>query len=231
MRLASLLFALSAFLISGCSSDSPAPQQADSRTAGQTPPSANVPTQQPQTHVASSPGPVLVSETSETIHQPKSIPAQATPDAVVSEFLTALRTGDDAMAELLLTTKAREETAKNDLQVLPPGAPTARFEVGNVQFTPDNQGAWVPCLWTEGAVNGNDESFEITWALRHEPSGWRIAGMATPIAPGQVPLFLNFEDPAEMMAKLDEAQKIARQQNQNEVRQAQQPTNQPTGLR
>ena len=43
-------------------------------------------------------------------------------------------------------------------------------------------------------------SYEIVWALRQQTDGWRIAGMATQVTPAEAPIFLNFEDPDEMLA-------------------------------
>ena len=164
---------------------------------------------------------------------PKKLPLDTGPDAIVWEFLNSLKTGHDSMAESLLTQKARDETAKHDLAVLPPGAPQASFNVGQVQFIEDGQGAWVPCTWTELDAQNQPETDHITWALRYQPeTGWRIAGMATELIPSQPPLFLNFEDPQDMIAKLkDAATYLATQRRDNGVQQAQQPANNGNTLR
>jgi hypothetical protein len=132
---------------------------------------------------------------------------ESSPDTVVSAFLEALRDGDDALAESLLTKKARDETAKHNLTVQPPGTPSATFTVGNVEFLSDDQrGAHVTCVWTEKDEHGDVISYEITWALRRQSEGWRLAGMATQIVDTEPAVFLNFEDPEDMLRKWKEAE-------------------------
>jgi hypothetical protein len=131
------------------------------------------------------------------------------PDQIVQAFLLALRDGDDEVAAALLTGKAREETAKHDLVVEPPGTPNAEFFVGEVEYVDTNRtGAHVKSVWSEEA-EGADVSYEIVWALRQQDDGWRIAGMATEIIAGQRPVFLNFEDPSDMLEKWQRAEEIA----------------------
>jgi hypothetical protein len=131
----------------------------------------------------------------------------SSPDSVVSAFLQALRDGDDSLAESLLTKKAREETAKHHLTVQPPGSPSASFTIGKVDFlSEDQRGAHVTCVWTEKNEQGDVLSYEITWALRRQPEGWRLAGMATQIVDSEPAVFLNFEDPDDMLRKWQEAE-------------------------
>jgi len=68
-----------------------------------------------------------------------------------------------------------------------------------------------------------EANYEIVWVLRREKEGWRLAGMATELVPGQEPQFLNFEDPDDMIRKRDEA--IAAMQGPA-AQTAQQPQNQ-----
>lgn len=149
------------------------------------------------------------------------------PDVAVSSFLKALRNGDDQVAETLLTLKAREETAKHNLAVQPPGTPNASYQVSGVEFAnAEKTAAYVNSQWSETFQDGTSESYEIIWVVRSEAKGWRVAGMATKIAESQPPLFLNFENPVEMMQKWQEATELARQQTaqDGEVRQAQLPS-------
>jgi hypothetical protein len=130
-----------------------------------------------------------------------------TPDAAVLAFLEALRDGDNALAEALLTNKARDETSRQGWTVQPPGTPTAKFRIGDVDFlSSDKCGAHVTSIWSEQDGAGNSVSYEIVWALRQQSDGWRIAGMATQIADSEAPVFLNFEDPNEMMRKWKQAE-------------------------
>ncbi len=54
------------------------------------------------------------------------------PAEAVFTFLEAVRTGDDAKANEMLTQLAREKTSEIDMVVAPPGSETASFEVGEV---------------------------------------------------------------------------------------------------
>jgi hypothetical protein len=136
--------------------------------------------------------------------QPIAVPANATPDQVVTVFLNALRTGDSPTTESLLTGKARQELAKHSLSVDVQSAPNATYQVHQAEILPDPTGAHVRSVWTEKFDDGN-ETYEIVWALRHQPEGWRLAGMAMELLPGQPMQFLNFEDPQDMLKKKDEA--------------------------
>jgi hypothetical protein len=124
-----------------------------------------------------------------------------TPDVTVREFLEAVRKGDDAMAELLLTDLAREETRKHDLSVAPPGSDTAKFEVGKIEYIAANEVAHVESVWTDIGEDGQPQSDPIIWMLRRDPAGWRIAGMATKIFKDELPLLLDFENPEDMIRK------------------------------
>jgi hypothetical protein len=145
------------------------------------------------------------------VKQAVHVPVNSAPDQVVEVFLNALRNGDEATTASLLTTKAREETAKHDIAVAPESAPHASYKVSAAQILPDNPaGAHVTSIWTEnyqqqqpdGSITQEAITYEIVWVLRNEPQiGWRVAGMAVEIAPGQEPEFMNFEDPVDMLAK------------------------------
>jgi hypothetical protein len=136
--------------------------------------------------------------------QPIAVPATATPDQVVTVFLNSLRGGDSATTESLLTNTARQELAKHSLSVDVQSAPNATYQVQPAEILQDPTGAHVKSVWTEKFDDG-DETYEIIWALRHQPEGWRLAGMAMELLPGQPMQFLNFEDPQDMLKKKDEA--------------------------
>jgi len=157
--------------------------------------------------------------------KPQSAPGkEASPHDVVAAFLTALRNGDENVASCLLTSRAREETAKRNLVVQPPGAPSATYQVGEVEYaTEQKDGAYVPSSWTENDRDGVAHTYQITWVLRRQSDGWRVAGMATQVDEAKPPLFLNFEDPEDMLRKWREADQQLAAENEQAVQQARQP--------
>jgi hypothetical protein len=121
------------------------------------------------------------------------------PEKVVTEFLTAMKTGNEGVAAGLLTATAREETAKHSLAVQPPGSPTAQYEISAGEVSEDDPTvAQVGCVWREQDQAGADHSEQVVWVLRKLPEGWRVFGMATQMPTREEPVFFNFEDPAEM---------------------------------
>jgi hypothetical protein len=128
---------------------------------------------------------------------------QSTPEHTVFEFLEAIRTGNDKHAAEMLTPMARDEAAKQDLVIAPPGSPTAKFTVGMVEYvTPEKDGAHVSSEWTDCDAQQQSKTDKFIWVLRKEPIGWRIAGLITKVIPDQPPLVLDFEDAADMIRKL-----------------------------
>ncbi len=135
----------------------------------------------------------------------KQVPVEATPDQVVTVFLDAMREGDAATISALLTTKAREETIRHQMPVEPVAAPHAQFEVAQAQFLPMNpNGAHVQARWVE-SDGQQTYTHSVIWVLRRQTDGWRIAGFAIELIAGTGPQFLNFEDPADMLKKQQEA--------------------------
>jgi hypothetical protein len=133
------------------------------------------------------------------------VPADAGPDKVVTVFLDALKNGDTSTKASLLTAKALAETTKHEFEVNPQSAPNAQYQVHPPEFLASNpNGAHVTSVWTESYEDGQI-TYEVVWVLRRETQGWRIAGMAIELIPNQPPSFLNFEDPADMAAKYNEA--------------------------
>ncbi|MEX2357706.1 MAG: hypothetical protein WEE51_05210, partial [Pirellulaceae bacterium] len=129
----------------------------------------------------------------------------------------SLRDGDDAITSRLLSTKAREETAKHDMVVRPPGSSTARFKVGQVVYTTDAKvSAHVESHWIDVDETGKKQSYEIVWILRRESRGWAVAGMATELFAGEAPLVMNFEKPQDMLAQQQRAElEMSRRNNRN----------------
>jgi hypothetical protein len=140
-----------------------------------------------------------------TAGKPVAVPADATPDIVVEVFLNALRSGDQATTASLLTAKALAETSKNNLSVCPQATPHMIYTITQATVLPENpNGAHVNVTWTENYTDGTI-SYEVVWVLRRQQEGWRIAGMAIELVPGQGLAFLNFEDPSDMIRKQEEA--------------------------
>jgi len=151
------------------------------------------------------------------------------PAAAVATFLEAVRTGaDSTVAEQLLTELARTETAKLDLAVAPTGSDNARFEIGEVTQLSDDA-ARVASTWTDLNDDGTPHTDDILWMLRRTPEGWRIAGMAATLFPGEPPLILNFEDSADMARTQQLAQEEIARRMQAEASAAQAPASSQEG--
>jgi hypothetical protein len=192
MRLAFVVWGLAGCLLIGCSKggSTGAPPPAASTVAASQSPAASAPAGQ---GVVAKPTPAVV------------LPRETPPEQVVATFLQALRSGDSGTTEALLTTKAREELARHQMSVDVQSAPNASYQVHAAQLLPDHpDNAHVSSVWTEKFEDG-EETYEIIWALRRQPEGWRVAGMAMQLVPDQPPQFLNFEDPEEMLRKREEA--------------------------
>ncbi len=132
---------------------------------------------------------------------PTGIMRDTPPDRIVAAFLEALQQGDSGIAEALLTRRAYEETRKRGLAVQPVGSPEATFKIAIPEYLGAHKnGAHVNTTWTEPYADAGS-SYDIVWALRRQDSGWRVAGMAAQLVPGQKVVYLNFEDPDDMLAK------------------------------
>ncbi len=135
------------------------------------------------------------------------------PDAVVRQFLEAVRTGKDQEASGLLTTVARQKTAEKNLVVSPPGSNTASFAVGEFELESQVE-AQVASTWSDIGDDGKPHADTIIWLLRNGTEGWRVYGMATKLFEDLPPLVLNFEDPDDMMQKQQFAeQELTRRMN------------------
>jgi hypothetical protein len=125
-----------------------------------------------------------------------------TPEKAVAVFLEAVRKGDDERAAGMFTPLAREKTARMGIQVAPKGSDTASFQVGKVDYLAED-GARVQSKWTDLDKDNQPRTDKITWMVRKEAEGWRVAGMATEVFDGEPPLLLDFENPRETMQKLE----------------------------
>lgn len=137
----------------------------------------------------------------------------ADPGGVVAEFLEAVRTGNDEKAADLLTPLARQKTSEMEMVVAPPGSETAQFKVCAAKCSEGC--AEVPADWTDLDADGRPHTDRIVWLLKHDGQQWRIAGMSTRVFADQAPVVLNFEDPADMLSKQQQAEEeIARRDQQ-----------------
>ena len=145
-------------------------------------------------------------ETSTPAPTKVAIAANAPPDEVVTAFLEARRSGDAKTTAGLLTSKARSATAEHKIDVNGEALPDLQFQVAKPKFLKNNpKGAHVDCLWSEILPDGTKASYEVTWVLRKEAEGWRVAGFAAELTPGAERQFLDFEDPKDMIRKQQEA--------------------------
>jgi hypothetical protein len=127
------------------------------------------------------------------------------PKLTVYQFLDALRKGDDEKANSLLTPLAREKTAAMDYRLTPTASDNARFTIDNVDYVGEEKdGARVAMTWTDVDGDGQATSDKAIWVLRKEAEGWRVVGTAAIFFPGEEPVTLNFENPAEVKKKLEE---------------------------
>ena len=137
----------------------------------------------------------------------------AKPDEVMTAFLEAVRAGDDENAAGLLTPLARQKTAEMEMVVAPPGSDTAKFQVLEVEVI--GAEAQVATDWTDLDTDGRPHTDRIVWMMRKDADGWRISGMATRVFIDRPPSVLNFEDPADMLQKQQQAEEeIARRDQQ-----------------
>jgi len=138
------------------------------------------------------------SGSSTTIGTSTTDPAKAT----VTAFLEAIKRGDDAGARAMLTTVARAKTEELGISVAPPVTSTATYSIRECeQIAGTDDLVHVGTTWTDTDPDGFTTTENVVWAVRLDPEGWRVAGMATRIFDDLPPLLLNFEDPEDMIAK------------------------------
>jgi hypothetical protein len=144
------------------------------------------------------------------------------PARTVYDFLEAIRTGNDEKANLLLSTVARDKLAEMDFRLTPKASDTARFSIDSMKYVGED-GAQVAMTWTDMGLNGKLNSDKAAWVLRKEAEGWRVVGMAAEFFPGEEPIVLNFENPAEVKKKLEEvSNRLNGPASETESRQAEQ---------
>ncbi|HYO24826.1 MAG TPA: hypothetical protein VEQ85_07745 [Lacipirellulaceae bacterium] len=110
----------------------------------------------------------------------------------VYEFFDAVREGRTADANQRLTPLALASITKLDMNIAPPGSPTAAFQVGAVT-TRENDHALVALTWTDVDADGKPYQEPILCELKVCDGQWRICGMAQDRGPGQPPMIMDFE--------------------------------------
>ena len=152
---------------------------------------------------------------------PANLHPDSKPDEVVTAFLEAARSGDESVATRLLTRKAQEETEKEGLSLDPPGTPSMKYRIEKVEYDKDiKDAAYVNSVWTDSAAGPTESPFEVVWVLRRQSDGWRIAGMAAQIEPGEPPVFMNFEEPADVLRLKGQLDDEPSREHRGSVRQA-----------
>jgi len=141
--------------------------------------------------------------------------------AAVVTFLDAMKRGDEEGAQAMLTRVARAKTEEVGISVAPPVADTATYTVRECEMVSDsNDLAHVATVWSDVDESGARTTENIVWAVRLDPEGWRVVGMAMRIFEDLPPLLLNFEDPDDMIAKQE---MVAAELTRRAARAAEQP--------
>jgi hypothetical protein len=146
------------------------------------------------------------------------------PESAVAVFLEALRRGEDEIFTRMYTRAARTQLARLDSPIGPIASDTARFEVGEVEYYPEDR-AGVACTWTDLDMHGNPHTLDLVWILRREPEGWRVGGLAAAMGPDEPPMMLDFEKLDETLQQIDEARQRSEPTSEVGNLQAQQPEN------
>lgn len=122
--------------------------------------------------------------------------------ASVVAFLDAIKHGDDAAAQGLLTKVARAKTAEMGISVTQPFNDTASYTIRECEMVGEADDlVHVGTTWTDTDKDGFKATENVIWVVRLDPEGWRVVGMATRVFEDLPPLLLNFEDPEDMIAK------------------------------
>lgn len=113
---------------------------------------------------------------------------------VVYDFLESVRVGQgENAAAKLLTPLALQMIQEQDLNIAPPGSPTARFKVTHVEMLEGDR-AVVESTWSDVDADGKQYQEPIYCALRICDGQWRIHGMAQYMGEGQAPMVIDFEN-------------------------------------
>jgi hypothetical protein len=121
------------------------------------------------------------------------------PERVVGEFLEMLRNGQRFSAQRLLTTVAREQTARAGLELDAPGGLDTEYTLMATRYaTSERLVAEVECLFHTADYKG--DAVKISWLLRRQDNGWKIYGMSVQTEAGSLEL-VSFEN-ADHLARI-----------------------------
>ena len=143
---------------------------------------------------------------------------------VLSEFLDAVRKGDDEAATALLSPAARKSPLK------PPASDTARFELGKAEKVSSDE-VQVDCTWSDLDRYGERVTDESQWHLRREAEGWRVTGMSFRVFADAPPVRWDFEDPEDMARKQQWVEAERRRRGRGNPLQARDGENSENGVR
>ncbi|MDD3468434.1 MAG: hypothetical protein PHE53_00470 [Thermoguttaceae bacterium] len=128
-----------------------------------------------------------------------------TPQLAVTAFLNAIREGNNAIVEDMLSNRARKNVTEMGLVVTPPADPSMDFTLGEVEMLGET-GASVTCeVCCDVETDGQTirQTVPYHWVLRQEPvRGWRIAGATMKIQSDEPPVMFDFENLEETLRKI-----------------------------
>lgn len=131
---------------------------------------------------------------------------------VVYDFLESVRMGQGENAAVkLLTPLALQKIQEQDLNIAPPGSPTARFQVNHVEMMEGDR-AVVESTWSDVDADGKTYQEPIYCALRICDGQWRIHGMAQYMGEGQDPMVIDFENLDALMEEQPAPQNVPQDQ-------------------
>lgn len=115
------------------------------------------------------------------------------PKEVVRLFLDSMRQGNGAQLSSLLTSLAREEIKRKQLEIAPLGSPMATFQI--IETAEQDGVMLVSSTWTEPPEQAGQPAteLEVVWELHKETVGWRICGMAVDPKNGDEVQIVDFE--------------------------------------
>ncbi|MDX1965391.1 MAG: hypothetical protein SFX18_19755 [Pirellulales bacterium] len=125
-----------------------------------------------------------------------------TADQIVLEFMAAVKSGNKSAADALITPTARQTIQQTSLDINPPSSPGLEYSIKAVQFLQTDKGmvAHVGCEYVDKSDPAMEKQ-QVLWALRTTEQGWRIAGMALQVFPGEEPLLMDFENKTDLEHK------------------------------
>lgn len=123
----------------------------------------------------------------------------ADPRAVCRRFLELLQSNNRIAAENLLTQTALQVTGKAGLVLEPLSGPNSQYDIGAPQYaTIKNEIAYVDCQISD-LDDKTVSSFSVSWIVKKQNSGWRIAGLVMDME-GDQPRqkMFSFENPQDV---------------------------------